>query len=177
MPIGEVIAQAGRNSLGLGTMLAHGIDASRFARFASGQGGLVHSNHPAFIYGHLTMYPSRICERIGVMDAATEIAAPENWKEIFEAGVECRDDPDGSIYPPMSEIMARFQKSHERLLEVVAATPDDVYNGPNPNEAMRERLGLQTLGASVNFMLTSHAMLHLGQVSAWRRFEGLGSVM
>jgi hypothetical protein len=34
-----------------------------------------------------------------------------------------------------------------------------------------------TIGAVANFLLSAHHMMHLGQVSAWRRAVGLGSVL
>jgi hypothetical protein len=35
---------------------------------------------------------------------------------------------------------------------------------------------MPTVGAAVNFMLGGHLQMHLGQVSAWRRAMGLGSI-
>jgi hypothetical protein len=33
------------------------------------------------------------------------------------------------------------------------------------------------VGLAINFMLNNHNMMHVGQVSAWRRAMGLPSVM
>jgi hypothetical protein len=43
-----------------------------------------------------------------------------------------------------------------------------------PDESRRERF--PTVGAATNFLLNDHLMFHAGQVSAWRRAVGLGSV-
>ena len=44
----------------------------------------------------------------------------------------------------------------------------------NPIEGFRSRA--PTIGDAANFLMNSHAMFHLGQLSAWRRAMGLASI-
>lgn len=136
-----------------------------FGRFAKG----VHANHPAFCYGHLAIYPDRFLELLGRTDIARSDPA---YTELFGAGKECKDDPAGTIYPPMEAIVARFRQRHEEALAILAETTDDVLEQPNPNEQGRARL--PTLANIATFYFGPHMMIHLGQVSTWRRVMGLG---
>ena len=47
----------------------------------------VNTNHPAFVYGHLTTYGPRILALVGKESAAE--AAPAGFDALFKAGVEC----------------------------------------------------------------------------------------
>ncbi|MEO0630202.1 MAG: hypothetical protein AAFY46_05680, partial [Planctomycetota bacterium] len=52
---------------------------------------------------------------------------------------------------------------------------DAALAAPTPVERYRQRF--PTVMCAVDFLITSHQMLHLGQLSAWRRIKGLGSAM
>jgi len=62
------------------------------------------------------------------------------------------------------------------LADVLSEVPDEVFAEPNPLEGRIAEF-LPTIGIMVNFMANSHHMMHLGQLSAWRRAIGLGPVM
>jgi len=154
-------------------MLLEGIEAGRFARLIQADGRPVASNHPAYAYGHLSIYPTRICSMLGIEGAPGN---PSGFEELFEMGSECRDDPDGAIYPPMDAITSHYLNGHESLLSAIGELDDAMLDRPNPREG-RLREMFPTVGSMVAFLVGPHAMAHLGQVSAWRRFEGLGPVM
>jgi hypothetical protein len=149
-------------------LLVKDIPASEFARQPAG----VKMNSPAFCFGHLSLYPERAFELIGRPDLAKPDA---KWVELFTAGKECFDDPSGSVYPPMQEILDRFRSRHRALMDTLPGVSDEVLMRTNPNERMRE--WLPTTGSMIGFIVSGHAMSHLGQVSAWRRMKGLGSAM
>lgn len=170
----ETLVRGGRFSLRMADMLLADIRAETFARQPSFSERIIHTNHPAFVYGHLATYPAGWLTVAGLN--ATPGAAPANYAELFAAGKECRDDPDGTIYPPMDEIVATFRRVHAGALDALPALSDDQLRGPNPREG-RIREMFPTLGGLMMFYMTSHMMLHLGQVSTWRRCFGLGSAM
>ena len=60
-------------------------------------------------------------------------------------------------------------------METLAQTADEKFAEENRNERMRSRFS--TVGAMHNFYTGGHFMIHMGQVSAWRRMMGLGSAM
>lgn len=166
--IAQTILPSARTSLGYTDRLLNAVDAAIFARMPEG----VTTNHPAFNLGHLAIYPEKLLRFLGREDLAIDESA---YTTLFGQHVECQDDPNASIYPPMNEILERFRTRHELLLSVLAETDDSVLLKTNPNEGMRDRF--PTLGSMLTFMLAGHMMMHLGQISTWRRCMGLGSAM
>lgn len=166
--IAQTLLPSAQTSLGYADRLLTGIESSQFARMPEG----VNTNHPAFILGHLALYPEKLLRFLGREDLAIDESA---YAELFAPNVECKDDPNGSIYPPMNELIERFRQRHEVLIGVVAETDDDTLQQTNPNEGMRDRF--PTLGSMLTFMLTSHIMMHMGQMSTWRRCMGHGPAM
>ena len=157
-----------RMALGYSDMLLKDVRGEDFARMPKG----VVTNSPAFCYGHLAIYPDRFLELLGRGDVARSDAS---YLEHFAAGKECKDDPTGTIYPPMEAIVARFRQRHEAALAILAETTDEELMKPNPNEQGRARL--PTMGAVAAFYFGAHIMMHMGQVSAWRRVMGLSAAM
>ncbi len=175
MTMGELLTLTMGRTLGLAKGLLGGIDAKDFARQPVGKDGQrVDTNHPAFVYGHLALYPARVLGMLG-MDAS-DIACPASYDALFAAGVQCEDDPSGTKYPPMNELVAKFDAAYARLVEAVKGVDDAALSAPiQGNDRYREVFG--TVGGAASFMMHDHLMFHLGQVSAWRRMMGLGSVM
>jgi DinB superfamily len=149
------------------------ITARNFARKPSFGGTVIDCNHPAFVYGHLGLYGARVLDLSGL--SGSSIAAPAGWEDLFKAGAPCRDDPEGTIYPAMDDLTAHFFKSYDAAIAALPTVGDDRFAMPNPNEKSRETF--PTVGGVVGFLMGSHLMLHLGQISTWRRCMGLGSAM
>lgn len=171
--VGKLIRDSFGRGFGLSQKMLDGVPNDRFARLATPGGVTVHSNHPAFIYGHLSLYPHRIAEMLGL--DVPETSYSDAYLDLFKGGAECLDDAEGSIYPSRDEIIGLFTTAHEAIAAKVAELPDEAFDVETPNE--RYRQVFPTTGIVTNFLLTSHLMLHIGQMSAWRRCEGLGSVM
>jgi len=152
---------------GLFHNLLDGLTPERFARQPEG----VNTNHPAFILGHLSLYPPRLLEALGV--ESPERPNPEH-ASLFEAGAECRDDPAGNLYPPMDQIVADFDRVMTSAAERIATVPEERFASALPPDHGFARL-MPDLGALASFVLVAHPMLHAGQLSAWRRCEGLGA--
>lgn len=172
--IANIITHTSNMSFMLAQAMLKDVEASRFARMPCPGGQMVNTNHPAFIYGHLSTYPTQIMSMLG--KDTSEVACPDGYAALFDAGVECQDDPDGTIYPSMEELTSNFVKVHKAVLAVAAELTDEELAAQNPTEG-RFREMCPTMGDVVIFMLDSHIMMHLGQLSAWRRCEGLGSAM
>lgn len=175
MSSGTIAATIGRRTLGLTDMLLEGIPDERFARLPHCGGEVVQTNHPAFVFGHLALYGSRICDLAGDTRSAERVAPPAGWGEVFGVGHACLDDPEGTIYPARTAIMEVFRPGFEAAIAAAEAADEARYAQENPIERMR-RIA-PTTGDAIMFMLGSHPMYHLGQVSAWRRLHGLGAAM
>lgn len=167
--IGAMIADSARLSVGYARRLLADVPGAQFARFADVDGKPVVSNHPAFILGHLSIYPCRIVRELGGDASAIEPSA--RYEELFSPKASCQDDPDGSLYPPMEELTERFFTAHDAAVDAVLAATETMFAQENPNEKMRSRFG--TMGSMHAFYMGGHIMIHMGQLSAWRRMMGL----
>jgi len=172
--VGQVVAQNASVAMGLGQLLAQDIDPKFFAAKPRADGNVVDTNHPAFVFGHLSIYPARGLEMLGIQDDRATV--PPAYGELFSAAAECRDDPNGEIYPPKDEIIDHYMRAHSAIIERLREVPDEKMREPNPREG-RFREMAPTIGDACGFVFSMHAGMHLGQVSAWRRCFGLGSVL
>ena len=165
-----MIAASCRLGLGYAERLLKDVTPDQFARFATVGDKTIESNHPAFIYGHLSLYAPRVIEDLGGDTA--RFAPSARFNELFSKDAKCVDDPDGSIYPPMDEITSALMGGYQAVAAALDGAPDDVFTVENPNDAMRAKF--PTKGAMHGFYVGGHFMLHMGQMSAWRRMMGLG---
>jgi hypothetical protein len=170
--VADLIVRGSRVSVGMAERMLKDVTPPQFARKVSIAGRTIDSNHPAFVFGHLSLYPFSVGQTAGF----SVPPPPPGFEDLFKSGKECRDDPGGTIYPAMDAITRYFFEAYKAAEPGIAALSDDRLNGPNPREG-RIREMFPTLGGLLMFSNTSHVMLHLGQVSAWRRGMGLGPVM
>jgi hypothetical protein len=169
--LGNTIADSLKVSLGYADRLLKDVSVERFARFASPGGVVVVSNHPAFIYGHLSLYAPKILLQIG----HPAPSVPDHFEDAFSKDSTCRDDVDGGLYPGMEETVEFFREGYRMVSGALRSTADDAFQQPNPTEGRMREL-FPTIGSVQTFYCGGHMMMHLGQVSAWRRMEGLGPV-
>jgi hypothetical protein len=167
--LGNVIADSLQQSLRYGERLLKNVTAVRAARFAAPGGVVVESNHPAFIYGHLSLYAPKILRLIG--HPAPPV--PDGFELAFSKDAACVDDVDGDLYPALDDIVAFFLEGHRMTIGALRSTPDAVFDQPNPAEGRMQEL-FPTIGSVQAFYCGGHMMMHLGQMSGWRRMEGLG---
>jgi hypothetical protein len=153
-------------SLTYAERLCADIPANRFGHQPRGK-----VNHPAFNMGHLSIYPNRLLTILGRPELVVE---KPGWDLLFKAGVECVDD-DGR-YPGKDEIVAHYVDRYAAAMEALPGVAEERFAQENPMEG-RMREILPTIGAVATFMLTCHPMMHLGQISTWRRMMGMGSAM
>jgi hypothetical protein len=166
--IGPVIASSGSLALGYAERLLKDVRPEQFGRLARVGGQVLQSNHPAFIFGHLSLYPDRVLTQL----QRTPLGVPPGYATLFAAGCECKDDADGSLYPPMQELTERFFAGYRAAVAAVAAADDAPLIRPNPAEGRLREL-FPTLGPVFSFYLGGHVFSHLGQMSVWRRAVGL----
>lgn len=170
--VGVMIGQSLSLCVGYAERLLKDVTPETFTRFATVGGVEVNSNHPAFVLGHLSIYAPKMVTHLG--GDASALAIPEEYQAVFSPAATCQDDPDGIIYPSMEIITARFFDGYKAVLENLQAADDAVFQTPNPNEGRMREL-FPSLGAMHMFYVSGHMMMHLGQMSAWRRMQGLGA--
>ena len=171
MKFGESIAFSGKRCLAYTESLLKGISADQFARFPQCGGKIVETNHPSFILGHLSFYGYKVAEELGYPSKAADFE--ESYKEVYSHKTTCKDDPDGSIYPEMALVVERFFDSYQAGLKALQSSDDAKFDLPNPMAAAIDRF--PTIGSMHAFYIGGHMMMHLGQLSAWRRIMGMGA--
>lgn len=173
----NMMIDASRRSRGVSEKLLVGIKPDQAARKphfeTPGSPQVVDTNHPTFCFGHLALYPSRMLKVAG-LDASLAACPPE-WENLFKAGTPCHDDKDGTIYPAFAAVSNAFLKNMDTAFAQLSKLDDSILTQQMPDERYREFF--PTVGTGLNFLLNNHVMLHLGQVSAWRRCFGLPSAM
>ena len=161
----DLIVPAARMSLGYLMSLTKDVSADRWA-----DNTVESMNHPAFLFGHLAIYPNRVLggfiERPDLV-----IECPFDEKAVAQ-GAECL--PDASLYPTMDVIVPFLQERYDTVINAVPDVAPERWASENPAGGRFTEL-LPTVGAAVNFMLGPHIMMHAGQMSHWRRAMGLGS--
>lgn len=174
----DQIVLAARRGFGYAEKLSSDVKPENFARKPrfrdAGKEVVVDCNHPAFVFGHLSLYPARLYGFLGLDPAP--VAVPAAWADLFKAGVECKDDPEGTIYPKKDAILAAFTNGYTKLFDALGKLDDSVLAQPHPDENIRAKF-FPTLGAALVFMANNHVMMHAGQISTWRRCFGLPGVM
>lgn len=168
--IGGLIADAASVGLRYAKRLLESVPPERFARVATPGGQPVQSNHPAFNVGHLTLYPVKVLELLGA--DKTPASPPTHYAELFSKDARCIDDADGAVYPSKQELLDVFQRTYDAALAALRASDDQQLLAPNPVDTPLKGV-CPTLGSMLAFYMTGHVMSHLGQVSTWRRMEGM----
>ena len=122
------------------------------------------ANHPAWVIGHLALANSNIGQMIG-----GEPSISPEWKELFDMGSKPVSDP--SKYPDKTVLLAAFEKGHQQFSNAYEHATQAALDAPLPMEELRELF--PTIGQFVVFAMTSHEGIHIGQLTAWRRAQGL----
>jgi len=150
--------------------LCKDIPTDLFGCLAVPGGERIDSNHPAFVIGHLNLYPARVLELLQV--PSVPIASPKTYHQLFSKDAQCVDDRNCSIYPSKEELLAFFEKSYAIALDSVRQVDDTLLLTENPVDSPTKQF-LPTLGSLIGFYLGGHVMSHCGQISAWRRMQKL----
>ena len=126
--LGNIIADSLELSVGYGERLLKDVTPQQFARFASPGNTVIESNHPAFAYGHLSLYGPRILSQLGQSGPTV----PANFETIFSKDAKCVDDPSGNVYPPMAEVTQVFFDGYKAAAAALRAAPNSAFEVPNP---------------------------------------------
>lgn len=124
-------------------------------------------NHPAWILGHLANSTD-----VGATLLGEARSLPEQWDKLFGRGSQI--SPDRSVYPSKAELCTALEQGFSRLLNQANAAGAETLARPNPNPRLKEML--PTVGDALAFLMTGHFAAHLGQISAWRRMQGLAAL-
>ena len=161
----DLIVPTARMSLGYLMSLTKDVPADRWADCA-----VEGMNHPAFLFGHLAIYPNRVLA--GFIERPDLVIECPFDEEAVVQGAECL--PDASLYATMEVVVPFLLERYETTIDAVSGVAPERWSAENPAGGRFTEM-LPTVGAAVNFMLGHHVMMHSGQISHWRRAIGLGS--
>jgi hypothetical protein len=124
------------------------------------------SNHPAWVFSHLNVY-------LPVIQALIKGELFDDPKQ-HRFGMLSKPENDASIYASKEELIAEFVAGHDAVTELLGNASDDVF----AQKVQLERWAsiMPTVGIALTYVMLNHENQHFGQISAWRRIQGLPSV-
>ena len=126
-----------------------------------------HMNHAAWVLGHLAC----TADMLGAMIGAQPVCPPE-WTSLFDWN--STPSSAASLYPSKAVLLTALEAAHASIAATLPSVPESRWTDTTPIEEVRGFL--PTLGDCFVFVMAAHENMHLGQLSAWRRVQGLGRV-
>lgn len=123
-------------------------------------------NHPAWVLSHLNVYHPVIEHVIK--------------GEMFDDpkghpfGMQSKPVADRSVYASKDELVSAFVAGHERVERALRLATDTLWS--QAVVLPRWQQFMPTAGVALPYLMLVHENTHFGQVSAWRRVQGLPSV-
>lgn len=81
---------------------------------------------------------------------------------------------DASVYDTKEKLVADYVDYHQKVIGQLESVDASVLE--TPIQLQRWQAIMPTVGVVLPYLLCNHENLHLGQISAWRRIQGLPSV-
>lgn len=125
-------------------------------------------NHAAWVLGHVALGSDFVALLLG----QATLTGPE-WMKLFGPG--STPVADRAAYPSKNELLATLRATHARAIELVGQAASEQLDEPNTTPFFPAEF--PTVGALITHLMTTHAALHLGQLSAWRRVLGKAAVL
>ena len=124
------------------------------------------ANHAAWILCHLNVYFPVL---MGLLQKQ-----PFDDPKQHRFGMLSKPIADQAEYPEKAALIAEFTDGHEQVAAALSAADESVFEAPQSLE--RWQANMPKAGISIHYLMLLHENLHLGQLSAWRRMQGLPSV-
>ena len=145
-------------------------DAQWCAQPSVAGGGKV-TNHAAWVLGHLL--------HVAEKTTLTKILGQPNkfntaWDELFHG--KSQPIADASKYPNKATLIAALEDAYGRIAAALKKADASILNKPTPAEMGGFAQRFPTIGDALIHLMAGHESVHLGQVSAWRRAQGLPAV-
>lgn len=125
-------------------------------------------NHPAWILGHLALYPPVTVQLLN----GEPVDDPKNDPLFGFAGQGPVDDIQ--VYGSKEKMVSWFSEGHEKVAQALLAAKPEAFKQLPSLERWAK------MYPTVEFMLPDllifHESMHIGQISIWRRAAGLRGV-
>ena len=128
-------------------------------------------NHAAWVLGHLLSSDYALLQLLS--PGTTQPAwIDDAYRAIY--GNKSEPSPDKSKYQPKQFYIEKMIAVREQIYARFKTITQAELDAPHPDPARRERF--PTVGHMAIFYATWHETYHSGQLSAWRRVQGLPPV-
>jgi hypothetical protein len=124
------------------------------------------SNHPAWVLSHLNVYLPVICSII----KGEEFEDPKS----NSFGMLSKPESSREVYAPKQELVDEFISGHDQVAELLGNADDSMFEQPVLLPRWKEVM--PSAAIALPYLMLNHENGHLGQLSAWRRIQGLPSV-
>ncbi len=124
------------------------------------------ANHPAWVLSHLNVY----LPIIGAIIKGEEFEDPKG----HQFGMNSKPQSTRDVYASNEELVQAFVDGHEQVAELLGNADDSVF--ANEIKLERWKKVMPVAGIALPYLMFNHENGHLGQISAWRRVQGLPSV-
>lgn len=123
-------------------------------------------NHPAWTVGHLTFVRAALPAMMGS-------PGPVTPDDRYGPG----SDPNAAsaVYPAKAQLLADLDAAQAHFEKVLAGLTAQQLAAPTPGEGLRKVF--PTVQDMLLGMLTRHDNLHIGQLTDWRRAQGLSRLI
>lgn len=122
----------------------------------------VHS--AAWILSHLA-----IATDYALMNLGQKPALPKEWHKRFGPGSP--ELAPGEARPTRAELLDALTAGQARVIEAAKTAKPENMQGPHPVKVL-EGTPIKTVEQLVAHLMTTHAAVHTGQLSFWRRCAG-----
>lgn len=144
-------------------LLVNDLDDSQMAEQA-----IANINHPAWILGHLVVGGEFAIKLLG-----ERMSIDAEWMKTFGPGSQVV--ADRTKYPSKNTLLAKFDAMHDRVDTLIANVIPEFLQQEQPGPILKAELPL--MGDMICHLITTHPSTHLGQLSMWRRTQGLPGVL
>lgn len=123
-------------------------------------------NHPAWVLSHLNAY----------LPVIEHVIKGETFDDPKDHPFGMQSKPLGkrSVYASKDELIDAFVSGHASVEKALSEAGDDVWARSTTLE--RWKKPMPTAAIALPYLMLVHENTHFGQVSAWRRVQGLPSV-
>jgi hypothetical protein len=123
-------------------------------------------NHPAWVLVHLAGYHDTLVKLI----RGESFDDPKGQR----FGMQSKPEADLSVYGRKSSLIAEYERGHTAVADAIRAMDPARLDDPTPLE--RWIPIMPTVGMVLTYVMLVHPSTHLGQLSAWRRVQGMPAV-
>ena len=124
------------------------------------------ANHPAWIFSHMMVYHP-------VLVAMLRGQAFEDPK-VHKFGMQSKPEADAALYGSKQSIIDAFIKGHDDVAAALKEAGEVAVEKAMPLE--RWKPAFPKVGSILGYLMLVHEGTHLGQISMWRRVQGLPAV-